>query len=73
MIEARIRKQGNSFVVTIPREELERNDLHEGDDVAVALSKIEVVKRYKLSPERQKLADEILEDYKDVFAYLAKR
>jgi len=73
MIEARIRKQGNSFVVTLPREELERNDLQEGDDVAIALSKIEVVKRYRLSPEKQKLADEILEEYKDVFAYLAER
>lgn len=73
MIEARIRKQGNSFVVTIPREEMELNDLQEGDEVAVSLSKIDIVKRYKLSPERQRLADEILEDYKDVFAYLAER
>lgn len=31
MIQARIRKQGNRFVVTIPKDEMDKLDLHEGD------------------------------------------
>lgn len=71
MIEAKVRKQGNSFVVTIPREEMERYQLSEGDEVAVALTKLE--RRAVLRPELQKIADKVLEDYKDVFVYLADK
>ncbi len=71
MIEVKVRKQGNSFVITIPREEMETYQLKEGDEVAVALTKLE--KRAVLRPELQKVADEILEEYKDVFVYLADK
>lgn len=41
MVEAKIRKQGNSFVVTIPKDEMEKLDLHEGDRVAFQPTKLE--------------------------------
>jgi antitoxin component of MazEF toxin-antitoxin module len=63
MIHARIRKQGNSYVVTIPREEMERLDLHEGDQVAIQATKLET--RAVLPPELQKAFDESREPFVD--------
>lgn len=71
MIEAKVRKQGNSFVVTIPKEEMERYQLLEGDKIAFTPTKIET--RYVLRPEVQKIADRVLDEYKEVFAYLADK
>jgi putative addiction module antidote len=71
MIEAKVRKQGNSFVVTIPREEMERYQLSEGDEVAVALTKLE--KRAVLRPELQAIVSDILRDHRDALEYLADR
>lgn len=42
MITQRLRRAGNSYVVTIPRAEVERLGIHEGDLVAVALQPVEV-------------------------------
>ncbi|MGI8486799.1 MAG: AbrB/MazE/SpoVT family DNA-binding domain-containing protein [Thermomicrobiales bacterium] len=71
MIEARVRKQGNSLVVTIPKEDAEHYHIAEGDQIAFVPNKVET--RYVLRPELQKIADEILEEYKDVFEYLADK
>lgn len=71
MIEAKVRKQGNSLVVTIPKEDAEYYRLSEGDKIAFAPTKVET--RYVLRPELQKIADKVLEDYRDVFAYLADK
>lgn len=73
MIEAKIRKQGNSFVVTIPRDEMERYHLSDGDEIAFAPSKVETRKKYRLDPEMQEILDDILDEYKDVLVYLAER
>ncbi|HEX2037634.1 MAG TPA: AbrB/MazE/SpoVT family DNA-binding domain-containing protein [Chloroflexota bacterium] len=51
MIIATVRKSGNSLVVTLPKEEVERLDLREGALVSVELRRLEV--RPVLPPEWQ--------------------
>ena len=73
MIHAKIREQGNSYVVTIPREAMEQYKLHKDDTIAFTPVKTEVERTYRLSPEMEKLADEIFEEYREAFEYLADR
>ncbi|MCA1670491.1 MAG: AbrB/MazE/SpoVT family DNA-binding domain-containing protein, partial [Thermomicrobia bacterium] len=35
MIQQKLRRQGNSLVVTIPKEEIERLNLHEGQTLLI--------------------------------------
>lgn len=42
MVVQKVRVSGNSYVVTIPREELERLKLKEGDLVGVEFRKVEM-------------------------------
>ena len=49
MITQRLRRAGNSYVVTIPRAEIERLGISEGDLVAVTLQPVEI--RPVLTPE----------------------
>ena len=42
MITQRIRQTGNSFVVTIPKEEAERPNLSEGDFVGIEIRKMQL-------------------------------
>lgn len=71
MIQARIRKQGNSYVVTIPREEMERLDLHEGDLISFRPTKLET--RAVLSPEMRTAMEASWERNEAVYRYLADR
>lgn len=71
MIEAKIRKQGNSFVVTIPREEMEQYHLAEGDEIAFTPSRIE--KHYALDPELQATVERIVKEHRAALDYLAER
>lgn len=71
MIEAKIRKQGNSFVVTIPRDEMERYQLSDGDEIAFTPARIE--KRYTMRPELRTLVARIVEEDREVLEYLAER
>ncbi|MBI2908869.1 MAG: hypothetical protein HYX92_14595 [Chloroflexi bacterium] len=71
MILGKIRKVGNSLVVTVPREEADALELHEGDLVAMDIQKAEV--RPILRPELRKLAEESWEHNKDGYRYLADR
>lgn len=71
MIRARIRKQGNSSVVTIPKDEMEKLDLHEGDQVAFQPTNLET--RAVLRPELQKVLDESWEQNEAGYRYLADR
>lgn len=48
MIVSKLRKSGNSFVVTVPREEIERLGIQEGQLLAVEVRPVEV--RPRLSP-----------------------
>lgn len=71
MIEARIRKQGNSYVVTIPREEMEKLDLQEGDQIAFRPTKLET--RAVLNSEIRTAMEASWERNEAVYRYLADR
>lgn len=71
MIQAKIRKQGNSFVVTIPREEMERLELEEGDQIAFQPTKLET--RAVLRSEIRAAWEEVWERNEAGFRYLADR
>jgi putative addiction module antidote len=71
MIQQQLRKAGNSYVVTIPKDVVESNGWQEGDLFAVQLTPLEV--RPTLRPVLQKIADENWEKYEDVYRYLADR
>ena len=57
MLTQRIRRSGNSLIVTIPREEAERLGLAEGDLIAFEPRKVETVQRFVLPPDVQVVAD----------------
>lgn len=71
MIETRIRKQGNSFIVTIPRDAMEHYQLADGDEIAFTPTKIE--KRYVLEPELQAAVERIVKEHREALDYLADR
>ena len=71
MVVGRIRKVGNSLVVTVPKEEAEALDLHEGDLVAMDLRKAEV--RPVLRPDLRKLAEESWARNEPGYRYLKGR
>jgi antitoxin component of MazEF toxin-antitoxin module len=53
-----IRKSGNSFVIRVPREEMERAGVRPDEHVLVEIRPIEI--RPKLTPRLQAAANEIL-------------
>jgi antitoxin component of MazEF toxin-antitoxin module len=55
MIQAQVRKSGNSFVVTIPKSEMERLGIMEGQMVALDITPLELKPR--LRPEIAKVLD----------------
>ena len=71
MVVGRIRKVGNSLVVTVPREEAAALELHEGDLVTVEIRKAEV--RPMLRPDLRRLAEESWDRNKEGYRYLADR
>lgn len=71
MIQQKVRRTGNSYAVTIPREEIERLGLHEGDVVAIQVTRVESWP--VLSPELRATADESWADAEEAYRYLAGR
>ncbi len=71
MITQQLRKTGNSFVVTVPKEEVERRGWQEGQLLAVQLNELEV--RPVLSPELETIVDELIDEHEDALRYLAER
>ena len=71
MVVGRIRKVGNSLVVTVPREEADALELHEGDLVTMDIRKAEV--RPVLRPDLRRLAAESWERNQSGYRYLAGR
>ena len=51
MVRQRVRRVGNSLVVTLPAEELERLGIAEGDLIAFEPRKIETTEHFVMSPE----------------------
>ena len=70
MITQRIRKVGNSYVVTIPRAELERQHLAEGDVVSLEVRRMEV--RPALRPEIRRILDEHWAEDEAAYRYLGR-
>ena len=68
MVVGKLRKVGNSLVVTVPREEAEALDLHEGDLVTMDIRKAEV--RPVLRPDLRKLAEQSWERNESAYRYL---
>lgn len=66
-----LRKAGNSFAVTVPKEVVERNGWKEGQLLDVELTELEV--RPKMSPEVQAAFDATEEDAAPAMEYLASR
>jgi putative addiction module antidote len=70
MITAKLRKVGNSYVVTIPRAEVERQQLREGDLLAVDVRRLEV--RPALRPEIRRILEERWQEDEAAYRYLSR-
>ena len=70
MIWQKLRKVGNSYVVTIPKEEVERKNLQEGQLLAVEIQPAEV--RPMLSPELRKAFEESWQRNEEAYRYMAE-
>ena len=71
MIYQKVRKVGNSLIITIPTEEVERLGIVEGDLIAANFNKAEI--RPILPPEIQSLAEESWQEHEDAYRYLDGR
>lgn len=71
MIVQQLRKSGNSFVVTIPKEEVERHGWSDGQMLAVEVTEVEM--RPKLRPELKAILDARWEALEPGLRYLADR
>src|SRR5207248_1608552 len=70
MITARVRKTGNSYVVTIPREEMERLNIADGDLVGLEIRRATV--SYELPPELDAAFKHSWEAHRETYRYLAE-
>ena len=71
MITQQLRKTGNSYVVTIPKEEVERRGWQEGQILAVQLTEIE--QRPVLGDDIRAAIDERWERNEEALRYLTSR
>ena len=71
MIKQQLRKVGNSYVVTVPKDEVERWGWQEGQLLAVQLSALEV--RPVLGDDLREAIDERWERNEEALRYLAGR
>ena len=71
MITQQLRKVGNSYVVTVPKHEVERRGWQEGQLLALQLTELEV--RPILRAELREIVDELLDEHEDALRYLAGR
>ena len=71
VITQQLRKVGNSYVVTVPKDEVEQRGWQEGQLLAIQLTALEL--RPVLRPELQKIVDELLDEHEDALQYLAGR
>lgn len=70
MLQQRLRKVGNSYVVTIPKREVERRGLKEGQLVAIDVQPLEVL--HVLPPDLQPAFDESWRQHEDAYRSLAR-
>jgi antitoxin component of MazEF toxin-antitoxin module len=70
MTMQKLRKSGNSFIVTVPRTEVERLHLREGQLVAVDVQPLDIVP--VLRPELREAFEEEFRGSEAALEYLAK-
>jgi putative addiction module antidote len=70
MIQSKIREQGNSYVVTIPREAMEKYNLSKGDTISFTPNKTE--QRFVLREEVQAALNEVLDHDQEALEYLGR-
>ena len=71
MFNAKLRRSGNSFIVTVPRAEVERLGLVEGQLVSVEVRPLEI--RPVLTPELREAVEASWERNEEGYRYLAGR
>ena len=71
MIAQQLRKVGNSYVVTVPKEEVERRGWQEGQLLALQLTELEV--RPVLGDDLREAIEERWERNEEALRYLAGR
>lgn len=71
MLVQKLRKVGNSFVVIIPEEEAERQNLQEGDMVGIEVRKVHL--KPEMSPEVKAAFERSWKAYEADYRYLAER
>jgi antitoxin component of MazEF toxin-antitoxin module len=71
MFTQHLRKSGNSYIVTIPKEEVQRRGWQEGQLLAVQLTELEV--RPILSDDLREAIEERWERNEEALRYLADR
>jgi antitoxin component of MazEF toxin-antitoxin module len=71
MITQQLRKVGNSYVVTVPKEEVERRGWQEGQLLALQLTELEV--RPVLGDDLREAMEERWERNEEALRYLAGR
>ena len=67
----KLRERGNSFVVTVPRKEVERLHLREGDLVNIQLTP--AGDHPQLAPDLEAVFDEVFTKHEAALRYLAER
>lgn len=68
MIHRRIKRSGDEYLVTIPKDEIERRGLHDGQLVGVVLLPVEI--RSELPPRMQQILNESFEEHAGAYRIL---
>ncbi len=71
MIVQKIRRSGNSYIVTIPREELERQGLSEGEMAIIEVRAAEI--RPRLPSRLRTLAEQSWQEHETAYRKLAEK
>ncbi len=71
MIVQRVRRQGNSLGLTIPKDEAERLGIQDGDLVAVSLNRVRA--RVELPTDVREATETVMREFKADLDYLKDR
>lgn len=71
MLLRKVRKVGNSYVVTIPKEEVERLKLRDGDLVSIEVRRVDV--KPKMAPDVRAAFDQVFDPDGADYLYLKDR
>lgn len=71
MMVQRVRRQGNSLGLTIPKEEAERLGIQDGDLVALSVNRVRV--HVQLPADVQEATDAVMREFKADLDYLKDR